>query len=149
MSRRAFYVVPVIVIVIVAVLLAAGGFALLRWVWSQGYAAGGLAAAGKELPPVAVHPVRPYGTRGFFCLPTLLFIFGGLALLGMIGKWVHMWTWHRAWRRHGRRAMWWGPGGRRWPHGHVPPWYWEWPEEPPAEPAPEGDDADAGAAGNA
>jgi hypothetical protein len=134
MSRRAFYVVPLLVLTVISLLLAAGGFALLRWVWSQGYIASQL-AAGEELPPAFGHPLRPFGARGFFCMPTLLFIFGGLVLLGMIGRWAHMWTWHRAMRGPGSNAMWWGPGGRHWHHGPVPSWFWERPEERQAEEA--------------
>jgi len=129
MSRRAFFIAPLVALIVFGLLLAAGAFGLHRWAWSQGYAAGQLASAGKEMPPQVGYPMRPFGARGFFCAPTLLIILGGLVLLGMVGKWVHMWTWHRVMHSQGRKAMWWGPAGRHWHHGPVPPWFCEWPTE--------------------
>ena len=137
MSRRAFYFVPLAALIILGLLLAAGGFALHRWAWSQGYMAGQLASAGETMPPAFGHPMRPFGARGFFCAPTLLFIVGGFLLLGMVGRWFHMWTWHRVMHRHGRKAMWWGPAGRHWHHGPVPTWFPEWSEERQAADEPE------------
>jgi hypothetical protein len=150
MSRRAFYIVPLVALIVVGLLLAAGAFALHNWAWSQGYMAGQLAATGKEMsPPPFGYPMRPFGARGFLCLPTLLFVFGGFALLGMIGKWIHMWTWHGAMRRHGRKAMWWGPASWHWHHGPVPPWCWEWPEEKPTEDAPQAESPETSEAAEA
>jgi len=142
MSRKAFYVVPLVALIVFGLLLAAGAFALHGWAWSQGYAAGKLASLGKEMPPLSGYPMRPLGARGFLCAPTLLIMLGGLVMLAMVGKWVHLWTWHRVMRSHDRKAMWWEPGGRHWHHGPMHPWFCEWPAEKRAEEAPPPENAE-------
>jgi len=144
MSRRAFYVVPLVALIVFGLLLAAGAFALHGWAWSQGYVAGQWASGAKEAPPMSGFPMRPFGMGGFFCAPTLLIVLAVLVLVGTVGKWIHMWTRHSAMRRYGRKAMPWGPGGRHWHRHPVPPWFCEWPTEKRPEETPPPENPEAG-----
>ena len=130
---------------IVVGLLVVGGLAVHYVGWSEGYAAGQLAAEGEEGAPA---PYGPYGFRWpgrpFGFTP---FLFGGalfrivllVVLLVVIGKLLRFVAWAIAggppmggpWARHWHR-----PHGH-WAHGPMPPWFhgWQgWCEEEPRKP---------------
>jgi len=133
MFRGRFFTTALAFLVLTTLLLA-GGYALARAGWSQGYSAG-LQAGGSEIAPVV--PFRPYGplALGFFplfCGFGLLFFFG-LFVLRFLFFGRRAWRW----RQHGgpEGGPWMGPWGRgHGEHGHRPPWQRDPPEEGTAPP---------------
>jgi hypothetical protein len=125
-------------------LLVAGGFAIHRLGWSQGYAAAELTAAGEEAP---APPLAPPGWRpiGFAYRPLggglLVALLLGLIFLAVSGKLVRVIMWGAM----GGPAMagsWmadpWGHHRHRM-HGPVPPWHGSRCEQPGERPR-EGDE---------
>jgi hypothetical protein len=124
----------ILIVLLIIGLLSIGGYLG----WSQGFAAGSLAAAGGDGIPA---PRGFYGP-GFFFFPLFLgfglfFKLGlFLLLLLLIGKLFGFWTWRMAGRPPG--YGW----GRHWhKHGSPPPWYKD--QESPSEAR---DQSDAGPA---
>ena len=153
MSRNGkWLLVKAIAALVVIGLLLAGGLAVHYLGWSQGYAAGQLAAEGEEgatlpyLPRGLAHPGRPFGFTPLpFCLGLFLQIGLLLLLLGLIGKIVRFFLWPMAMcgpmsPRAGWRMD--GPWARHWRrfHGPVPPWWWEKPTEEEADADKPGDE---------
>jgi len=152
MSRRWFVVLPLAALVVIGLLIA-GGSAIRRAGWSQGYATGRLEATAQD----GAVPQVPYGLghyRGRHLGPVpslhgvgLLFGVGFLVLaLVAIGRFFHFWAWRKADSPWATAE---GPTGGRWArhwhrhHGPMPFWCWGWgkPSEEKAEPEP---DAEAG-----
>jgi hypothetical protein len=139
MSKNGLILVP-LVLVVVAGLLIAGGWAIHRIGWTEGYAVGIGRAAGE----VSLVPYTPTGLSYL-----ALFLTAGLAflmLMGLITKLIGLWVFKAfasPWMLAHRAPV--GTGGRngeRWPehgygrHRHVPPWCWGWEEsagKPPAD----------------
>jgi hypothetical protein len=101
-------------------LLAAGGTALFRAGWAQGYQVAAISAAsGAEgsVPAPLYYPYMGYGYRPFFG-PFGLFGLVGMLFLFFIlfGGLFRMW----GWRRHAMHG--------KWEEGHMPPWAREWKE---------------------
>jgi hypothetical protein len=123
-SHGRFLVVALGVLLVIGLLIA-GGSAIRRSAWSQGYMMGRLAAGGDDGEVV---PYAPYGYPGSHLRPSLflcgvgpLFAVGLLFLLLVgAGKFFRF----RAWREAG------GPQDEGWarhwhpPHGPMPPWCW-------------------------
>ncbi len=129
MFRGRFFTTALAFLVLTALLLA-GGYALARAGWSQGYSAG-LQAGGSEIAPVV--PFRPYGplALGFFplfCGFGLLFFFG-LFMLRFLFFGRRAWGWHK----HGRAGE--GPWSGPWHSDRRPPWHRDPPEEATEPPA--------------
>ena len=129
MFRRRFFPTALAFLLVTTVLLA-GGFALSRAGWSQGYTAG-LQAGGADLAPVV--PFRPYGPLALGFLPLLcgfgLLFFFGLFILRFFLFGRRAWGWHK--QGGPGEGPWMGP----WGHGHRQPWQQDPPEgqaEPPA-----------------
>lgn len=142
-TSRNWFVWRAVAMVVLIGLLVAGGFAIHRLGWSQGYAAAELAAAGEEAPtpPLAPPGWRPVGFAYWPLGGLLVALLVGLVLLAFVGKLLRLVLWGsmtglaaggpaRAglWRHH------WHPM-----HGPVPPWYGPWPERPGESPQ-EGDE---------
>ena len=117
--------------VIVIGLLAAGGFAIYRLGWSQGYTAAELAAQGQEGPasPLAPRGWRPVGWASEGLLISLVL---PLILFAFVGKLTRVILWIAVvrlpgWRTaHGR----FGSYPLHWTHGPEPSWYGPWQEQP-------------------
>jgi hypothetical protein len=134
MFRRRFFSTALAFLLLSALLLA-GGYALTRAGWSQGYAAG-LQASGGEIAPA--FPIRPFGPLALGFLPLLcgfgLLFFFGLFVLRFFLFGRRAWRW----RQPGgpKDGPWMGPWGRgHWGHDHWQPWQQDPPEgqtEPPA-----------------
>jgi len=99
-------------------LLAAGGAALFRAGWFEGFQAASIAAAsGAESSPPApfYYPYWGYGPRfspfGFVGLLGMIFLF-----FILFGGLFRMW----GWRHYAMHA--------KWEHGEAPPWVKEWKE---------------------
>jgi hypothetical protein len=131
---RNWFVWRVVATVVLLGLLAAGGFAVHRLGWSQGYAAAELADRGEEVPtpPLAPPGWRPVGfARGGLLLTSLLL---GFLFLVFVGKLVRLIMWGAM---AGPAMAWHGTGGpwhHHWHcrHGPVPPWHgpnYGWPNE--------------------
>jgi hypothetical protein len=134
MSKK-WFVVKALATLIIIGLLILGGFTIHRIGWSQGYQMGQLVAGGEK------GAVAPYG----FGYPGLFLTVGLLLLLlVVIGKFLRLLIWG-PWMMVGgpRYAHW----ARHWhrPHGHMPPWCWDWerPFEEKAEPDAETGNAEA------
>jgi hypothetical protein len=122
-------------------LLVAGGFAIHRLGWSQGYAAAEIAAQGEEIPtpPLAPPGWRPVGFgRGGLMLMTLLL---GLLFFAFVGKLLRVLMWGAmagpAMRWHAMGGSWRHP--RHWMDGPPPPWHGPWCGYP-GEKSQEGED---------
>jgi len=140
-SHKRFLMVALAALIVVGLLIA-GGSAIQRSAWSQGYMMGRLSASGDD---GGVVPYAPYGYPGrhvgpssFLCGVGPLFTVGLLFLLLVgAGKIFHF----RAWKEAG------GPLGEGWAkhwhqrHGHMPPWCWG--QEEPSEEKTEGAEPDA------
>jgi hypothetical protein len=118
-------------VVVLIGLLVAGGFAVHRLGWSQGYGAAELTAQGEEAPtpPLAPPGWRPVGfARGGLLVALLL----GLLFFAFIGKLLRVIMWGAmagpAMCWHARGGSWRHP--RHWMHGPMPPWYGPWDEQP-------------------
>jgi len=133
-KSRNWFAWRVVATVVLLGLLVAGGFAVHRLGWSQGYAAAELAERGEEVPtpPLAPPGWRPVGfARGGSLLTSLLLGFLFLVFVSRLLR-VIMWgamagpamAWHGAggpWHHHWRCM-----------HGPVPPWHgpgYGWPSE--------------------
>lgn len=140
-------------------LLVVGGLATHYAGWSQGYAAGQLAAGGGEVvtPPYLPHAGWPVGFALYAPGAGLLLMLKVVLLLlflAVTGKLMRFVIWGPAWRLgmagpHFRRGADWRRAAR-WHrmHGPVPPWCWGWEEpreEQPGEVEPEADTGNAGA----
>jgi hypothetical protein len=131
MSKSSLFLVPLVLMVVVALLIA-GGWAIHRVGWTEGYSVGMERSVG-EASSV------PYTPTGLSYLA--LFLTAGLSflmLMGLISKLIGLWAvkslagpWmmaHRAPVGGGAR------NGERWAehwygrHRHVPPWCWGWEE---------------------
>ena len=121
---RYWFVWRAVATVVLLGLLVAGGFAVHRLGWSQGYAAAELADRGEEMPtpPLARPGWRPVGfARGGLLLTSLLL---GFLFLAFVGKLLRVITWGAM----AGPAMAWHGTGRTWRHpwhcmhGPVPPW---------------------------
>jgi hypothetical protein len=139
---RTWFVWRAVAAVVLVALLVAGGFAVHRLGWSQGYAAAELAGQGEEasrlfLPPQGWHPVG--FVRGGLFISLLL----GLLFFALIGKLLRIILWGAmagpamcraavggSWR-HPRHGM----------HGPVPPWYGPCHEQPDERSQESGDKA--------
>jgi hypothetical protein len=150
MKRNRFWWAPLSVLVLIA-LLAAGGWAIHRTAWTQGYMMGQL-ASGEESS--AVLPYAPYALHGHGGLSPLLTLGLIILLIVVIGKILRFWAWGTILAPHLAAAGRWKTAGaphggyrdRHWRrfHGHVPPWWWichepatESAEEKAQEPGPE------------
>jgi hypothetical protein len=131
-ESRSWFVWRVVAAVVLIGVLVAGGFAVHRLGWSQGYAAAELAAQGEEVPtpPLAPPGWRPVGFgRGGLMLMTLLL---GFLFFALVGKLLRV----LAWGAMAGPAMGWHHVGGSWRHpghcmhGHVPPWYRPWYGQP-------------------
>jgi hypothetical protein len=135
MHRKGFFLVPLVALALVGLLLGAGGFAIHRHAWSQGYMMGRLASGGEEGAAIPYahygfgHFGRPFGFGALLCAPALLFIIGGFVLVAMLGKLFRFHAWRRAMASGLEDVPWRGPAGKpwgeHWHHGHVPPWCWD------------------------
>jgi hypothetical protein len=129
-------------------LLIVGGLAIHYAGWSQGYAAGQLAAEGEEAVtpsylPRAWRPVRfvPYPSGAALLLKVVL----AVLFLVIVGKLMRFVIWGVAWPAamagpwagHWQRAYWRRAAHWHRTHGPVPPWWWGY--EPPGEEAGEAD----------
>lgn len=116
MSRARFVVVPVVSLVIIGLLIA-GGWAVHRIGWSQGYAMGQLAAEGEAASSLAYGPSGA-GYVGLF----LLLAFVLLLVVGIVGKLLRFLAWSAVAGSDG--AEW----ARRWHRVHHPigPWSRQW-----------------------
>ena len=140
-------------------LLTVGGWAIHRASWSQGYAAGQLAAGSEESEVVPeTLPHMPYGLgypRWYLGFPPFFFglglifkiglLFLLLVVIGNVFRWL---TWRKVMMTGGPWAMgthhhrdewskhWHQRHGPPPHHGPVPPWCWSW-EEPSKEEAEE------------
>ena len=140
MFRGRFFVSTLFSILLIG-LLVAGGYALIRLGWSQGYAMGLQAAQGEALPSAPFVPYPRYGL-GFGFLPFLC----GFGLLLFFGLFLMRFFWFGRACRAWHKAGW--PQGEDWPkpwgHGRMPPWYQpskEMPEGQPEEAESEPDEA--------
>jgi hypothetical protein len=140
MEHRNWFVWRAVAAGVLIGLLAAGGFAIHRLGWSQGYAAAELNAQGEEAPtpPLAPPGWRPVGFgRGGLLVSLVL----GLLFFAFVGKLLRFAMWGAVagpvigW--HAAGGSWRHPG--HWTHGHVPPWYGPWGGQP-GERSQEGDD---------
>ncbi|MEA3339982.1 MAG: hypothetical protein U9R15_08455 [Chloroflexota bacterium] len=147
----------VLATLILAGLLIAGGVATYRAGWSQGYGASQLAAEGEEgvtlpYPPSGLGRIgRPLAFAPFaFGAGLLLKIVLGLVFLAVIGKLARFVLWggmmRGHWPMHGYPAD--GPRAarryhRRWMHGPMPPWCWDWDEPSDDEAKPDTGAAEA------
>ena len=157
-----------VVLGLLAGLVIGGGAMLQRASWSQGYAAGQLAAGSEEgevMPETLPYAHRGFGYPGRHFFPSGYFCMGWIKigmfflLLAVIGKIFRWMFWGRMMMTGGPWAM--GAHhhhrgkGRRWRHGHprhrgpVPPWCWgdkepseEQAKEDQAEPDVETDDTE-------
>jgi hypothetical protein len=138
-GSRSWFVWRAVATVVLIGLLVAGGFAVHRLGWSQGYAAAELTAQGEEAPtpPLAPPGWRPVGlVRGGLLVSLLL----GLLFFAFVGKLLRVIMWgamvgpamcHPAMARSWRHP-------RHWMHGPMPPWHGPWHEQP-GERSQEGD----------
>ncbi len=142
---------------LLAGLLTAGGVAVYRTGWSQGYVTGQAAVEGEEgeiipaAPPHSLYwgyPRWHYGARPFFFGAVLVKIGLFFLLLIVIGKAFRWMTWGRMmsygpWRMgaHHRGKSNWSGGHRHQYHGPIPPWCWDWdsPKEQTEETSPDPD----------
>lgn len=128
---RNWFVWRAAVAVVLIGLLVAGGFAIHRLGWSQGYAAAERAAQGEEAPtpPLAPPGWRPTGFgRGGLLISLLL----GLLFFALAGKLLRFIVWGAmtgpAMGWHAMGGSWRRP--RHWMHGSVPPPYRRWSGQP-------------------
>ena len=135
MLRRYWWVVPAAGLIMLALLMV-GGYALYHMAWTSGYAA----ASADVAPPPYAYPTSPAGFSGFFWGPGLLVLICGLLLFGFVGKLFRLWMWRSMVQRRPSRSPW--AWHSRQPHGHVPPWCWDWDEckaeDEGARPSPAG-----------
>jgi hypothetical protein len=149
MSRKWFLVKALVSLILIGLLIG-GGFAIHYLSWSQGYAAGQLAAEGEEvatppyLPGGFGHPgwhYHPFGVLGLLFKIVLFFLFIAIVaklirfvIWGSVSRHAMARPWYRYWRRAHRRYV-------RWHrmHGPMPPWCWDW-DEPDDEDAKEASD---------
>jgi hypothetical protein len=150
MSKTRFVSVPMTFLIIIG-LLVAGGWAIHRIGWSEGYRMGQMATTGEVGAAV---PYAPYGLSyiGLFLMVGLI----ALVLMGLIGKLFRLWAWKTVagpwmmaggpWKMAGvpRNAHWARHGRPH--HHHMHPWCWGW-EEPSEETA--GPDAETSSAESA
>jgi hypothetical protein len=140
--RRDWFAWRVVATVVLLGLLVAGGFAVHRLGWSQGYAAAELSAGGEEAP---TPPLAPPGWRpaGFVYRPLgglLVTLLLGLILLSFAGKLLRVVLWGAMagpamagpWRHHWHRM-----------HGPLPPWYGPWCQQHSERPQESDDQASA------
>lgn len=167
MFSRRWYVGPVIAILLIG-LLFAGGYAIHRAGWMQGYAMGLVAQGGQDAAPYAFGPWG-YGYPGhFFGHSPSLLGFGLLIVimvLVMVGKCVAYLLFCRDARRfkwaatgagkppfegapegmpmYGPAAPMWARHWHRMHHGwgHVPPWFCEERDEPEEDKGQAAEDA--------
>jgi hypothetical protein len=130
MGSRNWFLWRAIATVALLGLLVAGGFAIHRLGWSQGYAAAELSAQGEEAPtpPLAPPGWRPVGfARGGLLVPLLL----GMLFLAFVGRLLRVIMWGAmagpAMGWHAMGGSWRHP--RPWMHGPVPPWCGPWNEQ--------------------
>jgi hypothetical protein len=146
---KGWFVWRIVATVILVGLLAAGGIAIHRLGWAQGYAAGQLEAGegAAQLPgafPGFGHPGWHFGFHPFFGAGLILTVGLGLLMLALVGKLVRLWVWGSVGRRWTMPPRPMDPRwARRWHryHGPVPPWCWG--EPPQGEDEPETEDAAA------
>jgi hypothetical protein len=118
-------------------LVVVGGYVTYRTGWSQGYAAGQLAAEGEQgaaMPPGLGYPLHPFVFAPYHPSGAGLLLTVVLALLffAMIGKLVRFVIWGPVWGH--KMAGPWPRHSARWHrmHGPMPPGWWGC-EEPPEE----------------
>lgn len=133
MSKTRFLVVPLVMVIVVG-LLVAGGWAIHRIGWTEGYAMATRTATGE----VGAVPYAPSGLSY-----VALFLTAGLAfllLMSFTGKLLGLWAfrtvagpWMMAggpWKAPpGRNAERWARRWHRHPH-HMHPWCWGWDKAP-------------------
>jgi hypothetical protein len=131
MSKTRFLLAPLAFLIIIALLIA-GGWAIHRIGWSEGYWMGQLATTGEAGATV---PYAPYGLSYLALLLTAGLAF--LMVLGLIGKLFRLWAWKTLagpwimaggpWKMAGAPTN----AARHWRRHHRPmhPWCWGW-EEP-------------------
>ena len=134
---------PALAALIVVGLLIAGGTAIHRSGWTQGYVMGRLAAGdegGAAVPYAYGYPGRHFGFAPALCgLGPLLTV--GLLLLALVaaGRFFRFRAWKKAAGPEGER--WARHWARHWHHGPTPPWCWG--REEPAEGTDEGAEPNA------
>ena len=143
MSHQRFPWLALAALIVVGLLIA-GGTAIHRRGWTQGYVMGRLAAGGED---GAAGPYLPYGYPGrhvgfapALCgLGPLLTV--GLLLLALVaaGRLFRFRAWKKAAGPEGER--WARHWARHWRHGPTPPWCWG--REEPAEGTDEGAEPNA------
>jgi hypothetical protein len=140
-GSRSWFVWRAVAAVVLIGLLVAGGFAIHRLGWSQGYTAAELSAQGEEAqtPPLAPPSWRPVGlARGGLLVSILL----AVLFFAFVGRLLRVIMWGAmagpAMCHAGMGRSWRHP--RHWMHGPVPPWHTPWCEQP-GERAAEGDNA--------
>lgn len=142
--NKNWFVWRAVAMVVLVGLVAAGGFAIHRLGWSQGYAAAELVAEGEDAPtpPLAAPGWRPVGSVYWPSIGGLLVtLLLGLIAFAFVGKLLRILLWGAmggpamggpwmagSWRHHWYRMH--GPVPS--PYGHGP-WYYE-PAEAPQEP---------------
>lgn len=136
MSKGRFVVALLAALIIIG-LLAAGGLALHRIGWLQGYRVGQLTAGGDGVAPLR------YAAYGFGFSGLLITVVFLLLLFFVIGRLFRFWLWRSVAGPWGMRGgPWKMPGGpkgeywfrhRHWHHGPMHPQYWGWQESPEEE----------------
>lgn len=128
-----WFIWRVLATVVLVALLVAGGFAVHRLGWSQGYAAAELAAEGEE-PPTP--PLASPGWRaiGFAYRPLggpLVALLLGVVFLALVGRLLRVVLWGAIAGPAMARHWLGGPGRQHWHrmHGPVPPWYGPWSQQ--------------------
>lgn len=131
MYHRRFLGVALTVLIVIGLLIA-GGSAIQRGAWTEGYMIGRLSAGGDD---GTVIPYAPYGfgypTRHFGFAPFLCTAGLFVLLLVMAGKFFRFWAWKQAGGPEGEE--WTKHWAKHWRGHHGPPWCWG--EKEPAEKA--------------
>lgn len=129
--------------IVLIMLLVAGGFALHRLGWSQGYVAAELVAQGGEAPTPLLAPSgwRPVGVgRGGLLLISLIV---GLILVAFVGKLLRVIIWGAMARpamcHHAVGGSW--RHKRHWMNAPGLPWYGPWYGQPGGGSEGSGDEA--------
>jgi hypothetical protein len=129
MSKARFLVIPLTALIIIGLLIA-GGLAIHRIGWAEGYRVGQLAA---DVGDGGVTPYALYGFGSPFITILLVLLF-----VIVIGKFFRLLAWRMVWGPHmmpvGPWKMGGGPRGAHWArhwhahHGRMPSWCRDWEE---------------------